>query len=105
MELDSTNLPPLPVLLWGFANAIFQKKSSFLSYSGIQAKLDIFSLESSLTPDTMIMITHAFQVHLSQTDAFVPNKGGVTADWHDTIAKQPVMAADKTIATTVTHDI
>ena len=51
------------------------------------------------------MITHAFQVYMSQTDAFIPNKGGITMDPHDTIAKQPIMAADKTIGTVVTHDI
>ena len=56
-----------------------------------------FYLSNRLTPDTMIMITHAFQVHLSQTKAFVPNKCGFTTDSHDTIAKQPIIAACKTI--------
>ena len=56
-----------------------------------------YYLSNRLTPDNMIMITHAFQVHFSQTKAFVPNKWGFTADSHDTIAKQPIIAAYKTI--------
>ena len=105
MELDSTEPPPPQMRLWGFSKCELGKNSAFLSDSGIEAKLLIFCLESCLTPDTIIMITHAFQVHLSQTDTFIPNKGGVTADPHDTIAKQPVMAVDTTIGTVVTHDI
>ena len=45
----------------------------------------------------MIIITHAFQVHFSQTKAFGQNKWGFTADSHDTIAKQPIIATYKTI--------
>ena len=100
-------LTPLPPKCYFgvLANANFGKNSSFISYSGVQAKQLIFCLKLCLTPDTIIMITHAFQVHLSRTDTFIPNKEGITVDPHGTIAKQPVMAADETIGTAVTHDI